>query len=111
MRRYYTLGFGAAASLFDRRLVKLDLMPSDLICVQLIAHVHMCFHTDTYHISPASVTGLSWLAVSRNPIAAIDGTDAVEMALILVILFLNALKGREISAGVQETRLRLQSPP
>lgn len=75
-------------------------------------HRRACFHTDTYQINPASVTGLSWHAVYRNPIVAIDGTDAGEAAdtaVGLIIRFLNALKGLEISDGVLETRLKLPS--
>lgn len=107
MRGYCTLGFGAAASLFERRLVKLDLIPSDLICLQLMLRartcVRVCFHTDTYHIHPASFTGLSWHAVYRNTTVAIDGTDAGETAdaaVGLITRFLNALKGLEMSDGV-----------
>lgn len=112
MRGYCTLGSGAAASLFERRLVKLDLIPSDLICFQLMVHVRVCFHTDAYQINPASATSLSWHAVYRNPIVAIDGADAGETAdtaVGLITRFINALKGLEISDGVLETRLKLQS--
>lgn len=84
--------------------MKLDLIPSDLICLQLMlrarTRVRVCFHTDTY-INPASFTGLSWRAVYRNTIVAIDGTDAGETAdaaVGLITRFLNALKGLEMSA-------------
>lgn len=93
--------------------MKLDLIPPDLICFQLMVHVRACFHTDTYQINPASVTGLSWHAVYRNLIVTIDRTDAGETAdaeVGLIIRFLNALKGLEISNGVLEMWLKLRSP-
>lgn len=85
--------------------MKLDLIPSDLICLQLMLRartcVRVCFHTDTYHINPASFTGLSWHAVYRHTIVARDGTDAGETAdaaVGLITRLLNALKGLEMSA-------------
>lgn len=102
MRRYCTLGFRAAVSLLKRCRAKLDLIPADLICVQLIAHVHACFQTDTYQNWPC--VGLSWLAVFRHLIAAIDGTDAGETAGTAT------RPHYPLSKRVLETCLRLQSP-